>query len=109
MPMIEKPATIDILKRLVDTLINDMKEHSTGEKYYLDEISYITHDEFKEFDDILGREWKKNKEFIAAESVTSFHHRRLRAENGERIFCRLTLVGGTGYHVCINTEEKVII
>lgn len=101
MVMIEKPDTIDILKRLADTLISDMKDHSTGEKYYLDDISHITHEELKEFDDMIGR--------AHIDSVSIFHNRRIRAEDGERIFCRLTLVGGTGYHICIHVEEKVVV
>ena len=101
---------IDILETLAETLVRDMSEHISNEKYDLDKVRSITHDDLVEFD-------KRMNDLVKAEpfSVSIFHPRRIRADEDERIFCRLSTVGydenscRSMYHISIYVEDKVIV
>ena len=93
---------VDILEALASHVLADMRSGIYGKYYDLPKIHSITNADLKEFDDTIKGLTKK--EDI---DVMIFHPNRIKREDGELIFCRLTLVGGNIYHLCLYTQEEV--
>ena len=96
---------LDIFKELSKRLINDMDDHVSNVKYIIGTIKTITHEELVEFDSTMSKLCTKKPYDICL-----FHPRRIRCDEDERLYCRLTTVGSAServcYHICVDTEDK---
>ena len=105
---------LDIFQKLCTQLVEDMDEHVSGEKYELGTIRTITHEDLQEFDEKMNR-LTRGKDY----DICLFHPRRIRCDDDEHVYCRLTTVGSgstmpfnpdspckVNYHICINLEDK---
>jgi len=96
----------ELSKRLSKRLINDMDDHVSNVKYIIGTIKTITHEELLEFDSEMSKRCK-GKPY----DICIFHPRRIRCDEDERLYCRLTTIGSVEkvcYHICVDIEDKPV-
>jgi hypothetical protein len=96
-------------KRSMNSLVNEIvagvKRQCNNFIFALPELKVVTHEEFREFDDILVKRLKKE---CGCSSVTPFHGNKMKVErrDGEEAACRVT--GGFDGNIHVSVFVRVV-